>query len=340
MDVHALKNYIKSNEELIELILEKSGFHDISDKFSGGLEYRCAREEGSNPTAISVNKETLLAKNYTNNISGDIITLVQDKKKLTFPKTVDFIAKIVNFEEVEQQDYKLPFGGFYKKIQRFRENNGVELEVLDESILDSFALIPNKLFFDDGISIEIQKKYKVGYDVMTDRISVPWRSVSGEIIGIMGRLNKYEIDEFENKWMPIYKFPKSKSVFGFSENYKSIQNKSVCHIGESEKYPMLLESKGVPLGLGLGGSNLSDYQANNIKSLFTDRIVVGMDEGLDREVSHSIAERLRMDKFFKNEVYYIYDKNNLWMPKDSKLSPADLPIEDYKRLLKHCLIKV
>jgi len=340
MNVHALKNYIKVNEELIELVLEKAGFHDISDNFSGGIEYRCAREEGKNPTAVRVNKETLKATCFSTNLNGDLITLIQDKTKLSFTKTIEFISKIVSFEEVEEDEYQLPFGGFYKKIQRFRENNGMKLEVYDESILDPYARTPIKMFYEDGISFETQDKYKIGYDVMTDRITCAWRTTSGELCGVMGRLNKREVNEFENKWFPIIPFPKSKTIFGFSENYRSIQNKGICHVFESEKSPMILDSMGSPLGLGLGGSNLSDYQANNIKSLFTEKIIVGMDEGLAREVSVSISEKLKMNRYFKNEVLYIYDKNNLWLPKGSKMSPVDLPKEDYKRLLKHCLIKI
>lgn len=99
MDVHSLKEYIKSNPELIELILEESGFHDISDDFSNGNEYRCAWDEGKNNTAVRVSKDTLSANCFSKNIKGDIITLIQDKRNLTFPKAVNFISKVINLED-------------------------------------------------------------------------------------------------------------------------------------------------------------------------------------------------------------------------------------------------
>lgn len=339
MNVHALKTYIKTKPELIELILERAGFHEISDEFSGGMEYRCAEGAGRNPTKVVVNKETLKANIFGTTVNGDLITLIRGKLNLSFSKTIEFISKVVNFEEVEQRDYELPFGGFYKKIQRFRETNGIDLITYDESTLNKFQLTPNRMFLADGISIETQQKYKIGYDVMTDRITVGWRTLKGDLCGVMGRLNKNKIEEYENKWYPVIKFPKSKTLFGFSENYQEIQRKNVCHVVESEKSPMILDSMGSQVGLGLGGSNLSEYQANNIKSLFVERIIVAMDEGLPQEVSVAIAEKLKMNRYFKNEVYYVYDKNNLWLPKESKMSPVDLQ-GDYKTLLKQCLIKV
>lgn len=340
MDVHNLKSYIKNNTELIELILDKSGFINISDDFSEGNEYRCAWESGKNPTAVRVNKDTLAANCFSRNIKGDIITLVQDKLNINFPKAVSFISKVIDFEDVPTIEHTLPFGGFYKKIQRFKEDGGLNLTVYDESILDNYLPVPNLMFYQDGISIDIQNEFNIGYDVITQRITVPWRSTSGELIGLMGRKNVRDVQDGDNKWFPIIPFPKSKVIYGFSENYKSIQDKGYCFLFESEKASLGLKSMGLPLGLSLGGSTLSEVQSNNIKSLFCKKVIIGLDEGLSEDISVEMGEKLKMNRFFKNEVYYIYDKNNIWLPKGSKMSPTDLCKSDFKSLLKQCLLKV
>ena len=337
MDVHNLKEYIKSNTEFIELILEKAGFCDISDDFSDGNEYRCAWESGKNPTAVRVNKDTLSANCFSKNIKGDLFTIIQDKLKISFPKSVKFISDVIDYVDIPTIEHSLPFGGFYKRIQRFKEDGMDELTVYDESILEQFDKTPNLMFYQDGIDLPIQEEFGIGYDPVTKRISVPWRSTSGDLIGIMGRKNVRETDD--NKWFPIISFPKSKVIYGFSENYKSIQSKGTCFIFESEKGTLGLKSKGLPLGLSLGGSNLSKEQSNNIKSLFCNKIVIALDEGLDKEISIEMAKKLKMNRFFKNEVYYIYDQNNLWIPKGSKMSPTDLPKSDFKSVMKQCLIK-
>lgn len=338
MDVYSLKQHLKNNTELLELILEQSGFHDISDNFSGGDEYRCAWESGGNPTKVRVDKHTLNSTVFGSNTNGDIFTLLQSKLNMNFPKTVDFVAKVINFEEVDVKDYQLPFGGFYKKIQRFKDNE-VELTTYDESILDNFVQIPNVMFYQDGINEDTQTRFKIGYDTVTQRITIVWRDTSGKIVGIMGRKNVRDVEEGDNKYLPIIQFPKSKVIYGFSENYTSIQENKLAFIGESEKFTLALDSFGTPLGLSLGGSTMSESQANNIKSLFCNKLIIGLDEGLAIDISVEMAKKLKMKRYFKNEVFYIHDKSNLYLPKGSKMSPTDLPKEDFKRLLKHCLIK-
>lgn len=339
MNIHALKQQIIDNEELIELILNDVGFTDINGDFNKGNEYRCSWEDGGNPTSVRVNKSTLSSDCFSKGIKGDIITLVSEKLNLSFTKTIDRLSRLINFEDINE-DIALPFDGFFNEILNLVDDSFDDLETFDESILDDYLILPSERFLKDGISYEVQQKYNVGYDVTTGRIIVPWRNLEGKIVGIMGRLNKEEIEEYENKWMPIIPFPKSKTIFGFSENYNAIQHASFTMIGESEKFPMALSSKGIDLGLGLGGSNLSQFQANNIKSLFPKRILVCMDEGLDEDISRDIAKQLKIDTFFENEVGYIYDAENKYLPKGSKMSPSDLPLEVMRKLIVECSKKV
>lgn len=343
MNVSSLKNYIIENPELIELILEKAGFHHISDKFSQGNEYRCAWDEDSNPTSIRVYKDTLSSKYFKTGLEGDIITLVQEKIDKSFPKTLEFISKVVNFEETDEVEYDLAFSGLFLELEQIQETGEYfELNTYEESVLDEFLIMPSRRFLDDGIKYEVQEEFQIGYDQYSNRIIVPWRSLKGDIIGIMGRLNKNDedIQQYENKWFPIIKFPKSRTLFGYSNNYRYIQESKMVMLFESEKSVMKCKSQGNNISLALGGNSLSSYQANNINSLFPNTIFIGLDEGLDEEQSVTLAEKLKYDTYYQNNVYYIYDRNNLYLPKGSKMSPADLPMQDMKSLMKHCTKKI
>lgn len=345
MDVSALKNHIRNNEDKLLMLLEEVGFAHISDNHKHGDEIRCAWEEGGNPTSVRITKYTLSAKCYSRGVDGDIITLIGAKLgNSQFCEVLKYIANKTGFDNCKVKEIKKPFGEFYKRIKRVStyEYDFEESEYLDESILDDFMIMPSKRFYDDGISLEVQEKYKIGYDIMTNRIIVAWRSFDGRLVGIMGRLNKdtREMSKYENKWFPIIPFKKSVTLFGYSENYTNIMKDKMVIIGESEKFPMQLESKGICLGIGLGGSNLSKIQEKNIKAMLTKRVIVALDEGLEVEKSVEIAERLKLDGFLNNDVYYIDDRNGLYLPKGSKMSISDLPKEDIKRVLVHCAKKI
>jgi DNA primase len=336
MDVYGLKQHIINNPESIELILEKTGFYFVTER---GDEFRCAREEGRNPTSVKVNKNTLAATCFSTNLKGDIILLVQSKLNISFPKTIKTIADIINFKETTPVEKPImPFGGYYKKISRLRSDDDIDLETYSDDILLRFESTPNLLFYEDGILPTVQEQFHIGYDSVSCRITVPWLSFDGYICGIMGRLNKKLIRDDESKWFPIIPFPKSKTLYGFVENYSSMQEKSIVMIGESEKHTLQLASKGINVGVSLGGSSMSEVQTNHIKSLFPDKIIVMMDEGLEREHSHEIAAKLKSDKYYKNNVGYIFDKENMYLPKDSKMAPADLDRDTLNKLIKNCTI--
>ncbi|WP_259345496.1 hypothetical protein [Priestia aryabhattai] len=304
-----------------------------------GKEYRCAREEGRNPTSVKVNVNTLGATCFSTNLNGDLITLVQNKINKTFPQTIKLISEIIDYKSIgDTVKYTPPFGGFYKKIAKLRNEEEVDIEIYSDEVLERFEKVPNILFYEDGIIPSVQQEFNIGYDSVSGRISVPWYSTDGMLCGVMGRLNKRKVGEDESKWFPIIPFPKSQTLYGFSHNYSSIQEKGLALIGESEKHTLQLASHGMKVGLSLGGSFMSELQANNIKSLLPKKIILMMDEGLDEDISRDIAEKLKFNKYYKNQVGYILDKNNLYLPKESKMAPADLPKKDLSKLIKNCTI--
>lgn len=338
MNIAKLKDYIIDNPDLIEVILEDAGFHHINGNFANGLEFRCGWSEDSSGTGIKVSTETLSSTYFKTGLSGDLITLVQAKTEESLPVTLKRIAKLVGYvDDGESYEIEYAFSGLFKELEQLQEfGEIIDVKTYDESVLDEYLIMPSLRFMKDGISWDVQNEYKIGYDSYTDRILVPWRDVSGNLIGIMGRLNKDEIEDWEAKWLPLINFPKSQALFGFSHNYNQMLNHSMVIVAESEKSPMKLNSQGCHLGVAIGGSNLSSYQANQINSMFPKKIIIAMDEGLEEEKSVNILEKLKYDTYYSNDVTYLYDDNNLFLPKDSKMSPCDLPIADFKRMIKHC----
>lgn len=339
MDIVALKEKLYGNETYIISLLESSGFLNIR---KNGNEFRCQWDESHTNGGVQVKINSLKANAYSMNFSGDIITLIQNKLDLSFKEAMKWICTQLGFSGIEfiKREVKLPFGGHFKEIKR--EIYGYDdCDTYDETVLNEYGIIPCKRFLKDGITVTTQEKYGVGYDCMTNRITVAWRNINGEVIGIMGRVNLESeyISEDMAKWFPIIPFSKNNSVFGLYENYNSIIDKDICFIGESEKTSMVLDSMGLPIGLGLGGNVVSEVKANIIKSTRAKSIIFIMDEGLDEEISIRNAKMLKSDNtYYKNRVGYVFDRENKYLPKGSKASPYDYGKEVFEKLIKDCTI--
>ena len=71
----------------------------------------------------------------------------------------------------------------------------------------------------------------------------------------------------------------------------------------------------------------------------TKKIVLAYDEGLEEDNVRMQAEKLVLNNaVFKNRVGYIYDKNNLILPKGSKASPSDLGRNAFLELIKNHVV--
>lgn len=336
MNVVEIKEYLTNNPSEIIKLLELSNFFHIHYN-SRRNEIRSAKDQDGNHTSVVVNCETLGAKCYSNGISGNIITLIQEHNDLSFIDTLQHIQTCLNIDI--KTAYKKPnyiFGGVFKKVS----NVNFELQedkIYNDSILKEFANYPNLRFLKDNISIPSQIKFKVGYDPCSGRITVPWRNVNGQIIGIMGRYNG-EIED--NKWLPIIPFKKSQVLYGFSENYLSIAKAGVVYIFESEKSVMQLDTYGIRCGIATGGSTISETQALYIKHLPVEKIVLCYDEGLEEHNIRLQANKLINTAFFEKEVSYIVDKNNIFITKGSKCSPSDLGKKTFLNIIQKCEVNL
>ena len=185
------------------------------------------------------------------------------------------------------------------------------------------------LFYNDGINFEVQSEYNIGYDIETNRITVPIWTFKGELCGIMGRLNDTECAH-EDRWLPIVPCSRSLTLFGFHRNYQTIQEKNLCIICESEKAPMQAASFGCNCVLSSSGCHISQTQAKYIKSLMADNVIVAFDEGLDEEFVRNEAQKLVCDNsILKNKVGYIWDSDNEVLKKGMKQSITDIGKEKF-----------
>lgn len=334
IDIPALKQRIIDNaDDMIPEILEAIGCAKIKNK---DKEFRCAKDEYSDPTAIVIKKGDLYTRCYSLNLKGDIFRLVQVLKGYGFKQSLEFVCRLLNITPEEKVETIEVFGGYYKKFKKYKDNN-TTLETYPEEILNDYIKTSNKRFTEDGISIDIQEKFNIGYDLLTNRISVPWYSPLGEIIGVMGRTNSDEEYDMEYKWLPLMRFEKTKSLYGYSHNYYNMVNSTII-ITESEKGVLQLASMNINKGVAVGCSSVSVNQKRLIYCLYPKKIILAFDEGLEEEHIKYEAKRLISNNVFsQTKVGYIYDKDNQILEKGSKKSPTDLGVKAFKELIKNHL---
>lgn len=330
MNITLLKIKLFENKKAIIELLEYYKFYGIQ---ASSKEIRCARDKFGGKTAIKITlNKNLTSVDFARNVEGDIFSIICSTKDVSLYEVVQKSKTILGITtDIPKIEKKVAFGGFFDKFKKGVKEE-VELKTYSEDILLEYDNGYNLRFLRDGISLETQKKFNIGYCNYTDRITVPWRDLQGSIIGIMGRYNGNNKDI--SKWFPIISFPKSKSLYGYSENYCHIVENETIYIGESEKFVLQLSTIAYYNCVSLGGNNITDYQAKAIIKTFPKRIIFCYDEGLD--LSIIINQCLKVKKLaelLNIKVGYIYDRNNDILPLNSKDSPSDLGKQKFERLV-------
>lgn len=320
---------------MVPEILEDLGFENLVQR-SGkhGAELRFCRMGGDNPSAMRFLLETLKWNCYTTGERGDLYSLVMRQRNCDFPTALNYVAKKAGIDKGSlAETIKLPFGGFYKQLAKEVEEPEYSMPTYPESTLAPYLGKTNTMFLRDGIDLKTQEEFQVGYDVASQRITVPNWTLDGRLCGIMGRLNSPDCPH-DDRWLPVVPCSRPYTLYGFHQNYSAIQQKGLVVIGESEKFVMQMRSMGSSVGLATCGNHVSEVQARHIKRLMVPKVILAYDEGLDEELVIEEAKKLTIgNQMVQNKVGYIWDPDHEVLPLGSKASPTDLGKEKFTYLV-------
>ena len=321
-------------DDNLEKILEYYGYENIRRT---NKEIRCARGDDSNPTSIRIRlNENLTSQDFARNVSGDIFTLIMSHKDMEFKDTIREIKSILGISLEYKPKQKSAFSMLFGKIKNYKSISETSIETYPENTLDKYEAVWNERFLKDNISIQTQTRFNIGYCNSTNRITIPWRNINGEIVGIMGRDNTDLAEGF--KYLPLIAFQKMFSLYGYSENYEHLLNADRIYLFESEKSVLQAHTMGIYTCLALGGNALSDYQIKSILKLNPREIILGFDEGLDKEIIKSRIELIKSHLVLREcKVGIIYDIKNKYMEKGSKCSPTDIGKDKFEKLIQECI---
>lgn len=325
MRVDEIKEYLLNND-LVESVLSALGCGYVKNH---GNYISAANPSGDNKQAIVIYlNENLTCVNYTRTIakdkrSTDIFDLVMFCEDCTFPEALKWVCETVGldyYQEPEDVPESLQILKMLKQMSSDDSNEIREtLKPIPAQVLNYYLPYGNILFEQDGISLEVQKEFLVGYDPQSNRITLPIRSPIGDLCGVKGRLFG-EPDEYNPKYLYLMPVAKSEILYGLYENKEYIRNSNTLLIFEAEKSVQQCATNGIRNCVALGGKTISKTQAELIIRTGCTPIIA-LDKGIDIEEIYNVAS------IFPDNipVQYIYDADDILLDKQS-------PSDDFKSL--------
>lgn len=321
-----IKKHLLHNKKDLVLLLKEYGY----DKFTVNEdEIRCSKPDSSNGSTCRIRLNNCLScTDFSSSFNGDIFELIIFHTDVTYADIVSKCYEMFNIENVDNED----FDGLDLDLDM--KPKEVLIPIYDKSELDNYENVWNMKFVEDNIMPKTQEMFHIGYDYRSRRITIPWLTMEGELLGVMGRA--YYADYGDFKYFPLLRFKKHHSLYGIYENKKYIENGRV-YVLESEKSVLQLHTMGLHNAVALGGNSIDSYRLSLLEKLNVQEIIFAFDEGLEIDVQKRALKTAK--KYFKNKVKVaiMYDGRNRYLSKGSKCSPTDLGKETWNNMITNCI---
>ena len=335
LDVVGLQNKIIAHPEYIEDLLNDMGFEHIVDR---GNYYSFQNIGGDNPKAVVIYKDNLRYENFSHGLHGSIFTLIMETKNCSFPESLKYVSYTLGIQ-AENIKIILPFGGFYKQLIQEQSDEIVTLKAYSEDDLPDKNSLSWK-YLKDGVSLQVQQLCGIRYSHEDNAILTPIYDIEHRLVGCKARNNDPDVD-LAHRWYMYIPYKKTNVVYGMDLNYKFILQHETGILFEAEKSVMQCLSFDLRIGMAIGGHSFSKQQVRLIKMMNIKTIIVAFDQDLnEEEIIYESRKLLINTQNYSNRVFYIYDREGIYMPKGSKLSPSDQGKDIFLKLLKNCKYEV
>lgn len=291
---------IKVEDFLLEL-----GINNVSDQGSD-IRFSCPFTEGhsngdANPSAY-MQKGSTIWNCFGCSKSGNSVTFLADLENVSPLQAAMWIKERFN------AGAHIPNQGNILETVKKQLNNKKKIETRQKFVLDEEEMTRRKLdwksmeawmkysagnaygdpkdesiyyILNRGFSWETLNEWDIGWDQITERISIPIRNESGELVGFKGRSHNEEpryiaLGGIEHGFEP---YETSRVLFALDRVFKTKNNEAII-VREGELNTIAMHSHGFHNTVGISGKNLSDYQAELIKK-YTNKVIFYFDDEKD-----------------------------------------------------------
>ena len=346
MDSKELLNKI-SVEQIVGLMVNYYGIEmkEDTDPLAYIFATRCHHsfdEEASFKLYLYKENKTFVC--YSSCGSMSLFDFVMTMNDCTFAESVQFLEEYfhigINFQRGfgRPKREKIEIKPYVKKEVDFNE----QLPQYDDNILNTFINFHAVEWLEEGISHETMDKYGIKYDIETQGVVIPHYDKDSRLVGIRERnLDKRQID-MGRKYVPYtsfthrktYKHPLGKNLYGINFNKEAINKFKKCIIFEAEKSVLKMDTvygNNNP-SVSVGGSSISEYQLNLLKTNGCEKIYLAFDREDGEKWENKLDKICQRIINFGLECYVIEDKEGKYL--NLKSSPIDHGKEVFEILLQ------
>lgn len=271
---------------VVEDFLNELGMHNVR---RDGVEwfFSCpfpGHAHGDSNPSSSMQEGTTLVHCFSCGFSGNAISFLAELEGISPLKARRFIRERFGdgFREPETtfwNEVESSLGSGEAPIKNIRRNI-----ILDEHEADRRTEWDDDegldYFISRGFTLKTIREFKIGYDIISDRISIPIRDPHGNLIGFKGRAYKPDM-------MPRYKILGGVE-YGFEpyEANRALFNSDKVHdnlpviVCEGELNALKIHQYGFHNAVGISGKILSSWQASLLTSM-TSHVTLIFDEDYD-----------------------------------------------------------
>lgn len=331
-----IKEELLKSPETIQSILEYFGYANIHIHADSYMSF--GRDQFSSPKAIVIwlkNNEYLYVKDYARNIYKDFFSFIMEQRGLTFKQVISVVNDYLGITDYNTFfEKRCAFGGFYNRAKKGSVSDPPK--VYNPEVLDQYEKIGNLMFLKDNISLEAQSFFDIRFDVENDGIIIPLYDTFGGLIALKERVN-HPIEENEQKYWYLLPGRASKSLYGFWQNYKYL-NESTVFVFESEKSVMQCYSYGIRNCVALSSGSISRDQIKILHEIQPEKVIFMHDVGYDKSlILKNINAYKRYNRFIETELgYWDWTKSGL----TKKYSPSDLGRNELERIIDNEIVYV
>lgn len=298
-----IKEYIIINDK-IEYVLEELGCHHIKPHDNGRY-FTAGFPDGDNDKGFVLFSDELNIDSYTRNIkdqygNSNIFTLAMFVKDMYFTNALKWLCDILGIDFYGDTNEEIPLSLQWTNLL-YEMNENIDgknedgsLKPINENILKTYFKGGNNLFLNDGISLKTQNEFEIGFDLDSERITIPIRDELRTLVGVKGRL--FDKNGIGDKYIYLERCSKSKILYGLYKTIQNIRETRVCIVVESEKSVLALWDKGIKNVVAIGGHSLSKTQVEKITRLGIKEVVLCYDSDVARLDNNKLNRKEYLDE--------------------------------------------